>query len=199
MSVAFEHHPESELAALARRAEARLAKTAEAIIHPQACVGDAKIGARTHVWQFASVIRGSAIGADCTIGSTAIVDGARMGDGCSIGHGAQLHPGTWLGDKVFVGPGAIVCNDLWPSMSKQGFDLDALLAGELVTVRIEDGAVIGAGALILPGVTVEAGAFVAAGAVVTRPVLSGHLWHRTGDMVRAETFRPFKRTPRAPC
>ena len=72
------------------------------------------------------------------------------------------------------------------------------LRGERFTVRLEDGAVIGAGALILPGVTVEAGGFVAAGAVVTRSVPAGFLWHRTGDLVRAATHRPWRRTPFAP-
>jgi acetyltransferase-like isoleucine patch superfamily enzyme len=139
----------------------------------------AKIGVGTKVWQFASVIRGAKIGKDCTIASCSIVDGAQIGYGCKVGHGASIHPGVKAGNCVFIGPGAIACNDMWPETDTEGFDLQRLLDGEF-TVIIGDGATVGAAAVILPGVRIGAGAFVAAGAVVDRPIPEGFLWRRNG-------------------
>lgn len=152
------------------------------MIDHQAVIGETVvIGAGTRVWQFASVIRGSRIGRDCVIGGCSVVDGAFIGNGCKIGHGAQLHPGSRLGDQVFVGPGAILCNDCWPSTGK--FEIEPLLSGEFVTVEVLCGASIGAGAIILPGVRIGAGAMIAAGSVVERSVKDHHLHKRSGEVV----------------
>jgi UDP-2-acetamido-3-amino-2,3-dideoxy-glucuronate N-acetyltransferase len=78
---------------------------------------------------------------------------------------------------VFVGPGAIFCNDLWPSVDKRGFSL-----GEGWTVVVEDGASIGAGAILLPGAKVGTDAMVAAGAVYGGYVPSGTVLLRSGGM-----------------
>jgi UDP-2-acetamido-3-amino-2,3-dideoxy-glucuronate N-acetyltransferase len=136
----------------------------------------ATIGAGTSIYQFASVIRCAMVGDDCVIGSCAIVDGARIGNRCRIGHGAQIHPGALLGDDVFFGPGAICCNDLWPSTDKEGFDAEALKLRH--TVIIEDGASIGASAVILPGIRIGKGAMIAANATVDEDVPAGSVYRR---------------------
>lgn len=133
--------------------------------------------------QFASVVRGAVVGKDCVIGPCALVDASRLGDGCRIGHGASINPGMWLGDDVFVGPGAVFCNDVWPEVDKAGFDFDAILSGALSAVIVENGASIGAGAIILPGVRIGSGALVAAGAVVSRDVPRGQVWTRSGETI----------------
>jgi acetyltransferase-like isoleucine patch superfamily enzyme len=141
----------------------------------QSCIHDADIGARTKVWQFASVIRGAKLGEDCVVGSCAIVDAATIGDRCHIGHGAQVHPGSVLGDDVFVGPGAVICNDAWPRVHKRGFEAPGVAV-------ICDHASIGANAVVLPGLTVGVGAMVAAGAVVTRSVPARHRYLASGQV-----------------
>lgn len=156
-------------------------------IHPLAQVDDsAKIGTGTKIWQFASVVRGAKIGKDCTIASCSIVDAAQLGDGCKVGHAASVHPGVKVGNGVFLGPGAVCCNDMWPSASNEGFDLRRLLAGEW-SIIIENGAGIGANAVILPGIRIGSGAFVAAGAVVDRNVPDGFLWRRNGYLAPMPT------------
>jgi UDP-2-acetamido-3-amino-2,3-dideoxy-glucuronate N-acetyltransferase len=148
------------------------------MIHPFAVVhSDCNVGDGTLIWQFASVIRGATLGKGCNIASCAIIDGARLGDFCSVGHGASIHPGARLSANVFVGPGAVICNDLWPSTSKAGFDL-----GDVPTVIIEDGASIGANAVVLPGVRVGAEAVIAAHATVSRDVPPGMVAGRDGDI-----------------
>ncbi len=150
-------------------------------IHPKAHVEDGcAIGDGTFIWQFASVIRSANIGQCCKIAANAIVDGATLGDSCSVGHAASIHPGTAIGDEVFIGPGVIICNDFWPRVCKDGFDFAAL--ADRATVKIGNGACIGAGAIILPGVTIGDEAMVAAGVVVDRPIPAGHIMRRDGSV-----------------
>lgn len=152
-------------------------------IHPQAYVEDVLIGDGTKVWQFASIIRGSIIGRNCVIGSCSIVDGADLGDHCLVSHGASINPGVVAGSEVFFGPNCTICNDRRPATNKDGFDPDELFNG-FVTVRICDGASIGANAVVLPGVTIGKGAMVAAGAVVRRDLSPYHLLMRSGHARR---------------
>lgn len=149
------------------------------MIHPLAFVDEtATIGDGTKVWQFASVIRNAVIGSDCVIGSGAQIDGARIGDDCRIENGVSVPHGVHIGNRVFVGPHAVFCNDMWPDATRDGIDHE--MVAKSITVRVEDGASIGAGAIVLPGVTVHSGAFVAAGAVVDRDVPPGMIWQRNG-------------------
>ena len=138
------------------------------------------IGARTCVWQFASVIRGAKIGRGCSIGSRAIVDGSRLGNNVSVGHGAQIHPGMVIGDNVFVGPGAIFCNDRWPRTIKQGWSVQSG-----ITI-VERGASIGANVLIMPGTFIGERAMVAGGAVLTMDVPADHIY-RCGQIFKIES------------
>lgn len=161
-----------------------------AFIHQFAHIGFAKIGARTKVWQFASVIRGAMIGEDCNIASCSIVDGAMMGNRCLIGHGAFLDPGLLIGNDVFIGPNACMCNDLWPLVDKTDwFDMSDLISGGVIVTQIGDGSSIGANATIMPGVTIGANAMVAAGSIVTGNVPDGYLHARGGSLIPVDPTR----------
>lgn len=145
------------------------------MIHPLAFLdGTALIGTGTKVWQFASVI------------------GAVVGKDCIISAGAFLGPGTLVGDGCFIGMNVSICNDMWPEVSKEGFDIEALRAGKWA-VTIGDGSTVGANAVILPGVAIGRGAFVAAGAVVDRNVPDGFLWRRNGYLSATPKNRRAKR------
>jgi UDP-2-acetamido-3-amino-2,3-dideoxy-glucuronate N-acetyltransferase len=100
---------------------------------------------------------GTTIGAFVEIG-----EGVQVGKNCKIQTGAFLPPGVVIGDRVFIGPHAVFCNVRHP------------MRGEpILSTVVEDDAVIGANATILPGITIGKGAFVGAGAVVTRDVAPG--------------------------
>lgn len=167
------------------------------MIHARSHVENSTIGKGTKVWQFASVIRGAEVGDDCTIASNAIIDGAIIGNGCLIGHGSSINPGTRLGDNVFIGPLTTICNDRWPRVGKDGFDVAALLNGA-VTVDIGSDASIGAGAQVLPGVMIGEGAVIAAGSTVTRNVKANYLHKRSGECVPLSPRTP-ERMPLAGC
>jgi UDP-2-acetamido-3-amino-2,3-dideoxy-glucuronate N-acetyltransferase len=154
-----------------------------AFIHPQSCVDVERvsIGARTRIWQFASVIRGTVLGEDCNVASCATLDGPKFGNRCIISQGVAMGPGFMFGDDCFVGPNVVVCNDRWPRADKDGFDLSAFQEG-FFTVLVGHKTSIGANATILPGVIIGAGCMIAAGAVVDRDVPADHLFRRDGGM-----------------
>jgi len=84
-------------------------------IHHFAVVdGDCRIGPRTVIYQFVSVIRGSVLGADCVIAPGATIDGAEAWDGVSIGANAVIMPGVILGARSIVAAGAVVTKHLPP-------------------------------------------------------------------------------------
>jgi hypothetical protein len=73
-----------------------------------------------------------------------------------------LWAGVRLGNDSFIGPNVTFCNDLFPRSKKY--------LEEYLITRVEEGASIGAGATILPGITIGSHAMVGAGAVVTQSV-----------------------------
>lgn len=134
-------------------------------VHPQG-ICEAPIGDGTRVWAFAHVLPGAVIGADCNICDHVFVENdVVVGDRVTVKSGVQLWDGVRLGDDVFVGPNVTFTNDPFPR-SKQHPERYAL-------TRVDAGASIGGGAVLLPGVRVGRGAMVGAGAVVTRDVPAG--------------------------
>lgn len=85
----------------------------------------------------------------------------RIGADCKIQAFAFIAPGTTIGERVFIGPGAIICNDRHPRAG-----------GEWTPqpVTIGDDVSIGAGAIIHGGVTIGDGAIIDAQANITRDV-----------------------------
>jgi UDP-2-acetamido-3-amino-2,3-dideoxy-glucuronate N-acetyltransferase len=137
---------------------------------------DVKIGVGSRIWQFASVTRGAVLGKDCSVSPGAMLDGSIYGDRVVISGGVMAGAGFKVGNDVFLGPNVVLCNDTWPFASKAGYDDAALRSGERFAVVIEDGAAIGAGAVILAGVRIGKGAVIAAGAVVPHNVADGMLF-----------------------
>lgn len=131
----------------------------------------ARIGSATTLWQYAHVRAGARIGDECTVGRGVYVGpGAVVGDRCKIQNYALVYEPAVLGDGAFVGPGAVLTNDLNPravnpdGTPKSAEDWDA------VGVVVGRGASIGARAVCVAPVQIGAWATVAAGAVVVRDV-----------------------------
>jgi acetyltransferase-like isoleucine patch superfamily enzyme len=97
------------------------------------------------------------IGDRTAIGTATVIDG-NTSIGNSVSLQSMVPTNTTIGDRVFIGPNAVLTNDRYPP------------SGSLEGPVIKAGAVIGANATILPGVCIGEGAFVAAGSVVTRDV-----------------------------
>jgi acetyltransferase-like isoleucine patch superfamily enzyme len=118
-----------------------------------------KLGKNVRLWHFTYVGDNTEIGDETKVGSLAHIDyNVKIGKRCKIEGMVYIPPLTVIGDDVFVGPGVILTNDPFPMSTK------------MVGVKVEDGAIICAGAMLKAGVTVGRKAVVGFGSVVTRDV-----------------------------
>ena len=141
-------------------------------IHQTAEVSpDAAVGAGTRVWNEAQVREGAQIGRDCILAKAVYVDaGVVVGDRVKLENHVSLFRGARLGSGVFVGPHSCLLNDKRPRATTLGgrpkLEADWIVSG----VTVAEGASIGGGCTVLPGVHIGRFAMVGAGAVVTRDV-----------------------------
>lgn len=134
-------------------------------IHPTADVQSETIGEGTRVWQSSVVLKGAVIGKNCNIcANTFIESDVVIGNNVCLKCGVYLWDGLRVGNDVFIGPNASFCNDRYP---RAGVHDERRT---LLKTTIKDGASIGTGAVILPGVTIGERAIVGAGAVVLKDV-----------------------------
>ncbi len=131
-------------------------------IHPSADVHTKQIGEGTAIWQFAVILEGAEIGANCNINChTFIENRVKLGDRVTIKSGVYLWDGISLEDDVFVGPCAVFTNDLRPRSKNYG---------NVVNTLIKKGASIGANSSILAGTTVGRFALIGMGANIVKDV-----------------------------
>lgn len=141
-------------------------------IEPSADVdGRAHLPTVVDVWHLAQIREFAVIGEGTSIGRGAYIDhDVIIGRNCKIQNYALIYYPSCLGDGAFIGPAAQLINDRHPrAINPDGsFRTDDDWKPE--GVKVERGASIGAGAIIMPGVTIGERAMVGAGAVVTRDV-----------------------------
>ena len=119
----------------------------------------AKIGKNVRIWHFAYVGPNTVIGDNVKIGSLAHVDyNVKIGADTKIEGCAYIPPLTVIGKGAFIGPGATFTNDPYPMSPK------------MIGCTVEDGAIVGARAVVRPGVRIGKNSVVAMGSVVTKDV-----------------------------
>jgi acetyltransferase-like isoleucine patch superfamily enzyme len=117
---------------------------------------------------------GCSIGAESLIGPfVEIQAGAIVGERCKISSHSFVCSGVTIGTGVFVGHGVMFTNDRVPRATTEVGDLQGPDDWEMELTVVGDGASIGSGSVILPGITIGANAVIGAGAVVTRDVAAG--------------------------
>jgi UDP-2-acetamido-3-amino-2,3-dideoxy-glucuronate N-acetyltransferase len=132
-------------------------------IHALADVQSTAIDAGTRIWQFVVVLPGAKVGKDCNICSHCLIENdIVIGDRVTVNSGVQLWDGLRVGNDVVIGPNVSFTGER-STRSRDKSGMNSVTA-------IHDGASIGGGAVILPGVLIGRNARVAAGAVVTRSV-----------------------------
>ena len=129
------------------------------------------LGDGTTVWHLAQVRENARLGRDCIVGRGAYVGpGVIIGNHVKLQNYALVYEPARLEDNVFIGPAAVLTNDLYPrsvdvsGRLKRPDDWDAL------GVIVKEGASLGARAVVVAGHSIGRWALVAAGAVVTRDV-----------------------------
>jgi len=119
----------------------------------------AKLGKNVRVWNFAYVGGDTLVGDNTKIGSLAHVDyNVVIGKNCKIEGLAYIAPLSRIGNNVFIGPSAVLTNDPYP------------LSDKMIGVKVEDGAIVCARAVVKAGVTIGENSVVGMGAVVTKDV-----------------------------
>jgi UDP-2-acetamido-3-amino-2,3-dideoxy-glucuronate N-acetyltransferase len=112
-----------------------------------------EIGDGSRIGPFVEIQRDAAIGRNCKISSHSFI--------CS---------GVIIGDGVFIGHGVMFINDAYPAAVNADGSLQTNSDWEVVGTQVGDRASIGTHATILGGVRIGEGALIGAGAVVTKDV-----------------------------
>jgi UDP-2-acetamido-3-amino-2,3-dideoxy-glucuronate N-acetyltransferase len=146
--------------------------SADVRVHRSAEVSsEAEIGSGTAIWNEAQVRPGARVGRECILGKGVYVDaGVVVGDRVKLENRVSLFRGARLGSGVFVGPHSCLLNDTLPRAITPDGRLKGLDDWTPRGVSVEEGASIGGGCTILPGVSIGRFALVGAGSVVTKDV-----------------------------
>lgn len=135
---------------------------ANAIVYYDVEIGpDTLIGDGVSIRELSRIGTGSVIGRDVTLDREVTV-----GDRTRVMDKTHLTGGMRVGDEVFIAAMVVSTND-------SSFGKDGYREGVVRGPTVEDGAMIGGGASLLPGIVVGRGATVGSGAVVTRDVAAG--------------------------
>ena len=125
-----------------------------------------RIGARFATGHNVVIREECEIGDDVSVWSNTVVDyGCRIGDRVKIHSNCYVAQYTEIADDAFLAPGVTIANDLYPGDPAS----EQVMSGP----SVGKGARIGVNATILPFVRIGDGALVGAGAVVTRDVPAG--------------------------
>jgi UDP-2-acetamido-3-amino-2,3-dideoxy-glucuronate N-acetyltransferase len=131
----------------------------------------AVLGKDLRIWDNAHIREDSSIGDGCVIGENVYVgSGVTLGMNCKVQNNALIYEGSQIHSGVFIGPGAILTNDQFPRAVNS--DSTIKLSGDWnkVGVMVEEGASIGAGAILVAPLLVGSWSLIGAGAVVTKDV-----------------------------
>ena len=142
---------------------------------PYRLLDDVRFGDGVVVQSFTNLYK-CEIGDNTRVGPfVEIQGGAHVGANCKIQSHAFICEGVLIGDEVFVGHGVLFINDKLPRATSGRGMLQTASDWKLLETRVEHGASLGSGAVIMGGVTVGELALVGAGAVVTRDVGAGEV------------------------
>lgn len=131
------------------------------------------IGAGTRVWAFTHIMSGARLGTNCNVCDHVFIEsGVEIGDRVTIKNRAVVFNGVTIADDVFVGPAVVFTNDRFPRSARmsQAAPRYAKTSEWLERTFVDQGASIGAGAVVLCGIRIGAYASIGAGAIVTHDV-----------------------------
>ena len=98
--------------------------------------------------------------------------GVQIGSNCKIQNNALIYEPAILGEGVFIGPSVILTNDTYPRAVNSDGAQKGSSDWNIVGVKVNKGASIGAGAICIAPLEIGEWALVAAGSTVTKNVPS---------------------------
>ena len=108
----------------------------------------AVLGEGTQIWDYTQIRGKARLGSFCIVGRNVYVGaGVLIGDNCKIQNNALIYEPARLANGVFIGPGVILTNDLYPRAINVDETIKTTSDWEPAGVSIESGASIGAGAI----------------------------------------------------
>ena len=132
---------------------------------------DVSIGSGTRVWHLAQIREKAVIGSDCIIGRGVYIGPeVKIGNNVKIQNHALIYDPAEIDDGAFIGPAAVLTNDIYPRSVDPTGELKNSQGWESSGVRVRMGASIGARAVVLAGIEIGAWSLVGAGSVVIRDV-----------------------------
>ena len=131
----------------------------------------AVLGTGTTVWHLAQIREDARLGRSCIVGRGAYVGpGVIIGDNVKLQNYALVYEPARLEDGVFIGPAAVLTNDLHPRSADVDGKLKRPADWDARGVVVREGASLGAHVTVIAGVVIGRWALAAAGAVVTADV-----------------------------
>jgi acetyltransferase-like isoleucine patch superfamily enzyme len=142
------------------------------VLHHTADVDErATLGPGTRVWHLAQIREHARLGSGCIIGRGAYVGpGVIIGNNVKLQNYALVYEPARLEDSVFIGPAAVLTNDLYPRSVDVAGKVKRPEDWSANGVVVREGASLGARVVVVAGRVIGRWALVAAGAVVTRDV-----------------------------
>jgi UDP-2-acetamido-3-amino-2,3-dideoxy-glucuronate N-acetyltransferase len=131
----------------------------------------AVLGPGTTVWHLAQIREDARLGSGCIVGRGAYVGpGVVIGDNVKLQNYALVYEPARLEDGVFIGPAAVLTNDLFPRSMDVAGKVKRPEDWDASGVVVREGASLGARTVVVAGCEIGRWALVGAGAVVTRDV-----------------------------
>jgi UDP-2-acetamido-3-amino-2,3-dideoxy-glucuronate N-acetyltransferase len=131
----------------------------------------ARIGPGSRIWQLAQIDDRASLGRSCTVGRGAYVGpGVSIGDNVKIQNYALVYAPASVENGVFIGPAAVLTNDLHPRSVDPAGRLKTADDWTPVGVTLREGASLGARSVCVAPVVIGRWAMVGAGAVVVSDV-----------------------------
>jgi acetyltransferase-like isoleucine patch superfamily enzyme len=134
---------------------------------------DVELGENVKIYSFVNLY-GCRIDSGTQIGTFVEVQrGASIGKRCKISSHTFICEGVTIEDECFLGHGVLFINDRYPAAVNASGSMKSRDDWTCEATVVERRASIGSGAIILCGVRIGEGALVGAGAVVTKDVPAG--------------------------
>jgi len=132
--------------------------------------GGVNIDRSAKIFHFTVIRSNVKIGANTVIGHNVVIErDTVIGEGTTIQSQCHITAEAAIGNKVFFGPGVITTNE--KNIANHG-----RTKPRIEKLEIGNGARIGAGSVLAPGIKIGANSFICAGSFVTKNVPAGEKW-----------------------